>query len=138
MTKDLSHKINDMMKEFSNFEIAESLKVSISTVKRVIKENRFSRSREETVAIRSRTRRDLIRAERRRAIFGLDQKTGIKVFTNREKSSLKYCLKRRKYKFLRRGDNIAYYDKETNRYPPYEERGIKLGLKFRPIEIQYQ
>ncbi len=104
-------------------------------MKKIIKENNLDRTKTDMEEIRSRTRRDLIRAERRRAIFGLEQKTGIKVFTNRERNTLKYCLTRRKYVFLRRGDTTAYFDDNTNRYTPYEERGRKLGLKFKPIEI---
>lgn len=137
-TKELIEKIGELIKDYSNFEIASKLNVSLSTVRRILKENHYARTKEEKEAIRSRTRKDLVRAERRRAIFGLDQKTGIKVFTNRERNTLKYCLKRRKYIFLRRGDNTAYFDKGTNRYPPYEEKGIKLGIKFKPIEITYQ
>lgn len=138
ITKELTIKIAEMIKDYSYCEIADRLKVSLSTVKRIIRFNNLKRTREDEANIRARTRRELVRAERRRAIFGLDQKTDIKVFTNRERNALKYCLKRRKYIFLRRGDNTAYFDTSTNRYPPYEERGRKLGLKFKPLEIQYQ
>ena len=125
-------------KELSYSEISEKLSLSTSTIKRILKENQGKRTKEETKAIRSRTRKKLIHAERRRAIFGLDQKTDIKVFTNKERNVLKYCLKRRRYIFLRRGENIAYYNEQTNRDPIYEERGCKLGIKFKQIENQYQ
>lgn len=134
ITQTLVEQTRCLMQEFSNFEIAEKLKVSLSTIKRIIREQSFSRTREESESIRRRTRKELIRAERRRAIFGLDQKTDIKVFTNRERNNLKYCLKRKRYKFLQRGDNTAYYDDNTARHPPYEERGRKLGLKFKQLE----
>lgn len=130
-------KIAGLLGDNSNRNIAELIGVSLTTVKRIIRENGLIRSKEQQIAIRSKSRKNLIRAERRRAIFGLDQKTGIKVFKNRERNQLKYCLKRRHYRFLRRGDNTAYFDENTNRYPLYEERGSKLGLKFKPIE-QYQ
>lgn len=136
ITSDLRELTAELMKSHSNLEIADKLKISVSTVKRIIKENDLKRSDADSVAIRSRTRKELIRAERRRAIFGLDQKTFIKVFTNSERNKLKYCLKRRRYIFLKRGENIAYFNSFTNRYPPYEERGVKLGLKFEPIDNQ--
>lgn len=136
ITSDLIAQTEEMIKDHSNCEIADKLRISLSTVKRIIKDNNFFRTREDKEFIRSRTRRALIRAERRRAIFGLDQKTEIKVFTNRERNSLKYCLRRRNYLFLQRGDNIAYFDARTQRHPTYEERGRKLGLKFKPIETQ--
>ncbi len=138
ITTELIASIKEMIQNYSNFEIAEKLKISLSSVRRIIKDNHFSRSKEEKDAIRSRTRKDLVRAERRRAIFGFDQKTDIKVFTNRERNTLKYCLKRKHYVFLTRGDTTAYYDESTTRHPPYEERGRKLGLKFKPLELQYQ
>lgn len=140
ITQTLVEQTRCLMQEFSNFEIAQKLKISLSTVKRIIREQGFMRTRSETEAIRRRTRKELVRAERRRAIFGFDQKTEIKVFTNRERNTLKYCLKRKRYKFLKRGDNTAYYDENTARHPPYEERGRKLGLKFKQFEpeLQYQ
>ncbi len=134
ITEEIIAQIKVMIKDFSNCEIAEKLRISLSSVKRIIKDHNLDRSKTDMEAIRSRTRRNLIRAERRRAIFGLDQKTGIKVFTNRERNSLKYCLKRKRYVFKARGDNTAYYNENTNRYLPYEERGNKLGIKFKPIE----
>lgn len=138
ITQDIINQVRTMMRDFSNSEIAKKLNISLSTVKRIIKDNGILRSREEKESIRSRSRKDLIRAERRRAIFGFDQKTDLKVFTNRERNSLKYCLRRKRYRFLKRGDNTAYYDSQTERHPPYEERGIKLGIKFIEMEPQYQ
>ena len=138
ITKQLIEQTQILMQEYSNFEIAEKLKVSLSTVKRILRENGFIRTKEEIESIRRRTRKELVRAERRRAIFGLDQKTEIKVFTNRERNSLKYCLKRKRYRFLKRGDTTAYYDEQTCRHPPYEERGRKLGLRFKQLENQYE
>ena len=133
-TSEQIERILALRSEFSNSEIAEKLSLSISTVKRIVKAQGCSRTQEEAVKIRSRTRKSLIRGERRRAIFGFDQKTGIKVFTNRDRNMLKYCLRRRNYIFLSRGATIAYYDRDTSRYPPYEEKGLKLGLKFLQLE----
>ena len=138
ITKDLAEETRKLLGTHSNSEIADRLEVSVTTVKRIIRVYQLSRTRDEQEFIRSRTRKDLIRAERRRAIFGLDQKTDIKVFTNRERNSLKYCLKRRKYLFLQRGSTTAYFNEQTNRYPPYEERGRKLGLRFKELETQNQ
>lgn len=133
ITSSIASQTRELLNSHSNSEIAEKLKVSLSTIKRVIRENGLRRSRTDQESIRSRKRKELIRAERRRAIFGLDQKTDIKVFTNRERNNLKYCLKRRNYLFLHRGDNTAYFDENTNRFPPYEERGKKLGIRFKQL-----
>lgn len=128
--------IGSMVNEKSNREIASELNISITSVKDIRRKYNANRSKADEVKIRSRTRIQLVRSERRRAIFGFDQNTNLKVFTNKERNALKYCLRRKKYKFLARGDTIAYYDQETIRTPTYEEKGIKLGLKFHPLETQ--
>lgn len=137
-TSEQIEQILALRRELSNSEIAEKLNLSISTVKRILREYGVTRTRKEAQEIRSRTRKNLIKSERRRAIFGLDQRTDIKVFTNRERNILKYCLKRRHYVFLHRGENTAYYNEQTSRNRAYEERGSKLGIKFKQIENQYQ
>lgn len=134
ITEELISRIEGMFATKSNNEIANELNISVCTVKKILKENNFVRTYDDKYKVRSRTRIDLIKSERRRAIFGLDQRTELKVFTNRERNSLKYRLRRKKYKFLNRGDTIAYYDDETQRKSAYEERGYKLGLKFKPLE----
>lgn len=124
-------KVGSLYKEKSDAEIAAELHICVFTVKKIRNANGFIRTAEEKKRIRSKTRTNLIRAERRRALFGLDQKTSIKVFTNRERNILKNCLKRKKYVFLKRGDVVAYWDENTIRDISYEERGRKLGLKFK-------
>lgn len=123
-----------LMPEMSNSEIATQLNVSVSTVKKVIRENMLKRGSSEEQHIRSQGRIRLIKSERRRALFGLEQHTCLKVFTNRERNILKNCLKRKQYIFLKRGDVIAYFDENTARDDSYEERGTKLGLKFKKLD----
>lgn len=136
ITQDLRDRVIEMANGYSIREIAEELKVSTSTVNRIIKAHGIERSKEDESTMRSRIRKNLVRAERRRALFGFDQRTNIKIFTNRECAKLKYCLKRRKYIFLHRGDKTAYFDAGTVRHDGYEKKGVKLGLKFQPLESQ--
>ncbi|WP_286145282.1 DNA-binding protein [Bacteroides caecimuris] len=126
--------IADLVKTKSLSEVAKTVGCSVSSVSKVIKDGGIVRSRVELSSIRSRVRTDLIRKERRRAIFGLDQNTDIKVFFNKERNVLKYCLKRKGYRFLQRGVNIAYYAEDTKRDDIYEEKGRKLGIRFLPYE----
>lgn len=125
-----------LINDHSVSEIASIVKVSHTTVHRVIRKYGIKRNSESEASVRSRIRKGLVRDERRRALFGFDQHTKIKVFHNRECAKLKYCLKRRSYIFLKRGDKIAYYDSTTNRHPGYEKKGLTLGLKFFPINQQ--
>ncbi len=130
MTKDIIDKIKVMIKSHSIKEVALEVGCCSKTVWKILRSNNIKRSNMEKAAIRSRIRKNIIRAERRRAIFGLDQKSNIKVFSNKERNSLKYCMKRKGYKFPERGVNKAYITSNTKRQKDYEERGRKLGIIF--------
>lgn len=127
-------RIINLVKTKSISEVAAMAGCSVSSVYNVIKGHKINRTKEELSSIRSRVRTDLVRKERRKAIFGLDQETNIKVFFNKERNALKYCLKRKGYIFLQRGVNIAHYGAETRRDEIYEEKGRKLGIRFLPCE----
>lgn len=60
-------------------------------------------------------RRETVKAEKRRVLFGLDQKTKLKVVAAPHgKWSHKHTLKKRGYK-VERGSRVVYYDQNTNR-----------------------
>lgn len=124
--------IIDLIRQKSISEVASIVGCSTTTVSKIIKENGIVRTSEEKASIRSNTRSRLVRAERRRAIFGLDQKSNLKVFSNKERAIIKYCLKRKGYRFPFRGVNTAYYDSETIRDKRYEDKGKKVGIRFIP------
>lgn len=127
---DVKKKILELIKDKSISEVAALVGCGISSVSKVIRDNKIVRSKEDLASIRSRVRTGMVKSERRRAIFGLDQKSNLKVFSNKERNALKYCLKRKGYLFFERGVNIAYFNEETMRDEKYEERGRKLGIRF--------
>lgn len=60
-------------------------------------------------------RRKTVQAEKRRVLFGLDQKTKLKVVAApRGKNAFRYVLKKRGY-LVERGSPIVYFDDRTNR-----------------------
>lgn len=130
LDQEKKEKIIELVKRHSISEVALKVGCGVVSVSKVIKEYNIQRSKEDLAAIRSRVRTDLVRAERRRAIFGLDQKSNLKVFSNKDRNKLKYCLKRKGYSFPERGVNIAYITKNTVRDLGYEEKGRKLGIQF--------
>lgn len=136
ITKEIENRIIFLSKTKSYAEVAKTIGCSTKTIWRILHSNNVVRSSEDKAAIRSRVRTDLVRAERRRAIFGLDQKSNLKVFTNKERNKLKYCLRRIGYIFPIRGENVAYYREENKRNAAYEERGKKLGIIFRPMPTE--
>ena len=94
--------LTDMFPVESNISIARKLGVSESAVsvkgrelglKKSVKLN-LDTDASERVNIRRRVRNELIRKEKARVIWGLDQISNIKVVTNSRKISLRYRMRR--------------------------------------------
>lgn len=116
-------------------EMAERLNMSTVAVWKIAKELGLVRTEEQKRANLSRIRTELIKAERRRVIWGIDQKTDLKVVCNRPRLSLKRKLRQCGY-IVTPDENIVYYDEGLKRRPRREANGIKLGLKFMPLPIE--
>lgn len=116
----------------SHSEIARLTGISTRTVSRIVKMYHLSRTLDDTRQIRSRSRRSIIKREKARVLFGLPQKTNIKVVGNKKRVVLKSILKSCGY-FVIRGHNTLYYTEELKRRPIQEANGHKLGLQFLPM-----
>lgn len=77
----------------SHSEIARLTGISTRTVSRIVKKYRLSRTVDDARQIRSRSRRSIIKREKARVLFGLPQKTSIKVVGNKKRVVLKSILK---------------------------------------------
>lgn len=67
------------------------------------------------------SRRNTVRAEKRRVLFGFDQKTKLKVVAAPPgKNAFRYVLKKRGY-LVERGSPIVYFDDRTNRSTATEQ-----------------
>lgn len=121
--------VMELLPAHSFSEVAATVRLSISTVRRIAARHGFVRSKKDEQSLRSRIRTNLVRQERRRAIFGLDQKTNLKVFSNKMRASLKFRLKRKGYVLLPKNNNV-YFNEYTLRNDKYETQGRKLGLRF--------
>lgn len=76
------------------------------------------------------SRKELFKKERRRAIFGLEQQTGLRVIRcPKEKVSLRNNLRKHGYD-IGRASNEATITNETRRSIKMEARAIKMGIKF--------
>ena len=123
-----------MMNGINSFaEIANELGISRRSVIRIAAQWDIYRTPDEIRSIMSKSRKELLRKERRRALFGFEQKTRIKLYSNKERKSLRYLLKRKGYVVLPK-NNIIYFSEALVRKPEYESKGLKLGLRFMPIE----
>lgn len=127
----LSQKL--LVKElYPNHSAADiSLKTGISkrTIFRILREWNIYRDSAKSSIIRSQKRKKIIDDERRRVIFGENQKTSIKVFSNRKRHSLIYRLKRVGY-IKSPVKNKLFYNEATTRNMDYEDLGKRLGLSF--------
>jgi AraC-like DNA-binding protein len=122
-------KVCGMFRTHSLAEIAKETGVSVRTVSRIVRERGLTRTREEDRRINSRIRRELIARERGRVLFGLPQKTNIKVVCNRKRIALKSRMRKCGYVF-HPTENILYYHEDMRRHPIRERNGAALGLRF--------
>jgi hypothetical protein len=68
--------------------------------------------------------------ERRRVLFGFEQKTKLRVInTPRNKVMLKHNLRKHGYE-IEKNNNIAYINDNTKRSALMEKRGVIMGIKF--------
>lgn len=86
-------------------------------------ERRFRRS----IARAAATRRATIAAERRRILFGLPQRTRLKLGFSRAKVSYRYALRQRGY-LIPRGGSDATVTPDTRRSPLVERRAASHGI----------
>lgn len=130
------------MSELNSYRsIADKLDISLSSVKSIINKATSKgykkRSKEATKKIMSEARIRLIKKERARAIFGLNPKTNLKVFPNKQKYRMRDRLKRCRYD-VERNDINVYIDNETRRHDNIENEAQKLGFNIiTPIKEYY-
>lgn len=130
------------MSELNSYRsIADKLDISLSSVKSIINKatskGYTKRSKEATKKIMSEARIRLIKKERARAVFGLNPKTNLKVFPNKQKYRMRDRLKRCRYD-VERNDINVYIDDETRRHDNIENEAQKLGFNIiTPIKEYY-
>ena len=113
-------------------EMAERTGLHRETIRIIARELGLERTQKQLREIRSRRRKELIQKERRRIIFGLDQKTNIKVVSNHQKIRLRGSLKRLGY-ILGTDGHTFYYYPGLRRHPVKESNGRALGFTFLPL-----
>lgn len=113
-------------------EMAGDLGVSRTTVSRMARKLGLSRSKAKGYAMSSRVRNELVRRERRRAVFGLDPLTRLKVISHRAKVRIRSRLKANGY-ITGVHRNILYFTEATCRKARLEAKATRLGLSFLPF-----
>lgn len=77
--------------------------------------------------------RELCKAEKRRVMFGLEQKTKRKVTKSPRFKYEHRCRMRSLGYIIDRGGNIAYYTNETKRNETKENTARKYGIRIEPL-----
>ena len=112
--------------------MADDLGVSRTTVSRMARKLGLNRSKAEGYAMSSRVRFEMVRRERRRAIFGLAPLTRIKVISHRAKVRIRSRLKAKGY-VTGVHRNILYFTEATCRKARLEAKAARFGLAFLPF-----
>lgn len=103
----------------------QGFKIGESTWKKMSKKKREERCRK-----MSESRKELIRKEKMRVKWGLEQKTGLRVVAGgRDRVCIRHRLKKRGY-IVERCGNDVYYNEDTNRSLVMEQTAKKRGLKI--------
>lgn len=125
-------KVREMLPKRSISEIAYETGLSARSICSIQQQWGIERTPEQLKNIRSRIRKELVKKERMRVNWGVEQKTNLKVVCNRERHSLKYRLKRIGY-LKGTQPNQLYFDKNTKRNIEYEKKAESLGLTITPV-----
>lgn len=83
----------------------------------------------ERISKSSESRRETVRKEHARILFGLPQKTKLKIFSNPRRTQCRYYLKRRGY-LVERGGREAIVTDQTQRGTRCEEWARREGIKI--------
>ena len=115
--------VRRLYNNYSHSEIAQLTGISTRSVSRIVKKYHLERTADETRQIRSRSRKSIIKREKARVLFGLPQKTNIKVVGNKKRVVLKSILKSYGYLAIP-GHNTLYYNEQLKRRPIRESLSL--------------
>ena len=136
----LEKNVLKMSRTNSYRNVADMLRISLSSVSNIINDAASKgykkRSKQDTSKIMSETRKRIIKQERARAVFGLDQKTKIKVYPNKQKYHMRDRLKRCRYIVERNGIDV-FIDEETRRHNTIEDDARRLGFNIQKTVIAF-
>lgn len=113
-------------------EMAKRTGIHHVTVWKIANELGLRRSREKWNEHLRRSRIEIIKSEKRRIVFGLEQRTKLKVVCNKSKHYLRQKLRQFGY-VADKGSNTVYYTDDTVRRPIRERNGERLGFIFKPL-----
>lgn len=124
--------------EYDNLSFGEMAKRTgfhVDTIGKIARSLGLRRTRPQWNENIRKARVATIQSERRRVIFGLEQRTKLKVVSNPQKHYLRQKMRQFGY-IADIGSNTLYYTDVTDRRPIRERNGERLGFKFKPLPAQ--
>lgn len=124
--------------EYDNLSFGEMAKRTgfhVDTIGKIARSLGLRRTRPQWNENIRKARVATIQSERRRVIFGLEQRTKLKVVSNPQKHYLRQKMRQFGY-IADIGSNTLYYTDGTDRRPIRERNGERLGFKFKPLPAQ--
>ncbi len=119
--------IRTMFGKHTNKEIAEVVHISDRQVRKICKRMGLTRSKEEISKIRSDAVLKTLSSERRRLIFGMEQKTDRRIGVRKARQKVVELLAKHGYITIK-GSMTTYYSSTMNRYEHVESYAISLGF----------
>lgn len=139
VTPEIRERILILAKTHSYADVKKELGVSVTTIRRVIEEavadGYVKKSNEEIRRIMSEKRLKLLEKERRWAIFGFDQKTKLKLWSNKDKWRCRASLKRNGY-YVGRNASEVYVYFDTKRNEKLESEANANGISISDIDFE--
>jgi hypothetical protein len=115
--------------DMSYRQLARLARIDIRSVVNIVMEYGLSRTEWEVSFMKSKGQKAFIRSERARATFGLPQKSGRKVSTNRRLILMRHRLAKDGYIVIK-GSRTVYYSEEMKRHYVREMNAMGMGISF--------
>lgn len=126
----LVDEVKRLYTDFSLREIKAILGISDWMLRRIIRENSLSKSKEKMKAIQSRLRTELVKKERRNINWGFKQRSAVKVYRDQSAIDMRYRLRKAGY-YVGRGERTVYYNSLTRRSMRLEKSAVRMGFVFK-------
>lgn len=132
--EDLAKVLNVTSRTVGNYARRYNLVKDKECVRKWVLEGQKNTRTEESLAKLRATKRAIIEEEKRRILYGLEQKTKYKIGSNPRRNSLRSDMKRRHgYVILERDSDIIYYTDNTKRSDVRERFAVALGFEIRRL-----
>jgi len=121
------NKVEKLFYNHSQKQIANSVGISVRTVRRICKALNLKRDKDEESVLRSEGIKRVIKSDNRRILYGLEQESNRCLGKSKERLKVYEELKKHGYIVIK-GSRVVYYSSEMMRYVHVESYAKAFGL----------